>query len=836
MRIRWIALAPLPLLLLLTAVPLAARPASWVSRGPGGGGALFQPSLSPHAPDELHVACDMSELFRTDDFGRTWRMLDFRVIGGGRPARVCYTPDPNVLYTIDCKTLGRRDYLQPVKSTDGGLTWRTMPGVDPFFDALDVMADPHDARRLFLVDYSDLYVSQDGGDTLSASVFSDATGGGGVRLAGIFTDGQLVLLGTNNGLLISNDGGRTFVLNGPIAGIDTSAEAMTGFAAAKDPATGAIRMVAVTQSMADGVWLGMTACDYPTFVSVYTMTWGDPAWTPSNSGLRAGDRPFYAGMSEGDVNVMWLSGGTDAGEPLVARSTDSGRTWGNVFSCTGNANIQTGWSGDGGDRGWGYGECAEGFGVSPVDPLRAAISDYGFVHVTRDGGATWQQAYVDPSTQHPAGAPTPTRRYYATTGLENTSAWCMAWVDSQAIMAGYSDIRACRSEDGGATWGFDYQAAIANSAYEIVRRPSDGRMFAATSNVHDLYRSSRYLQDGAIDAGSGNVLFSTDGGSTWQVMHDFGAVVDAVALHPTQPDTLYAAVADSATGGIYVTRNAGAGAASTWVRLANPPRTQGHPWTIRVLDDGTLVTSWSGRLAGSFTASAGVFVSTDDGQSWLDRSDARMQYRTLDVVVDPHDASQSTWYAGVYWHWGSPNDDGNEGLYRTTDRGQTWQHVFAGADVGSITISPTDPDEAWMTTQTDGLWHCSNLRAASPVFDQDAAYPFRQPTRVYYDPYVAGRIWVTSFGHGLMAGDEPAVASRNLRRATAPALSFATLPSILPLTAADVILADVVPGDLDPDATIVGDATRPLAFYDVDDPAAIIRVTKTGARRIRVDF
>ena len=52
-----------------------------------------------------------------------------------------------------------------------------------------------------------------------------------------------------------------------------------------------------------------------------------------------------------------------------------------------------------------------------------------------------------------------------------------------------------------------------------------------------------------------------------------------------------------------------------------------------------------------------MFVSTDGGRTWADRSDAGMRYWTKDVVVDPGDPTQSTWYAGVFSGWGGPAND-----------------------------------------------------------------------------------------------------------------------------------------------------------------------------------
>ena len=72
--------------------------------------------------------------------------------------------------------------------------------------------------------------------------------------------------------------------------------------------------------------------------------------------------------------------------------------------------------------------------------------------------------------------------------------------------------------------------------------------------------------------------------------------------------------------------------------------------------------------------------------AWTDRSDAGMHYWTKDLVVDPRDPTQSTWYVGVLSGWGgAPNGLG--GLYKTTDRGVHWSRILTLDRVESCTIS-----------------------------------------------------------------------------------------------------------------------------------------------------
>jgi hypothetical protein len=92
-------------------------------------------------------------------------------------------------------------------------------------------------------------------------------------------------------------------------------------------------------------------------------------------------------------------------------------------------------------------------------------------------------------------------------------------------------------------------------------------------------------------------------------------------------------------------------------------------------------------------------------------------------------------------------------LYATTNRGVNWTRITANLKaVGSCTISPVNPDEMYVATEDQGLWYSANRRAASPLFTQLSGYPFRFPSRVFFNPYDVNEVWVTSFGNGMRLG------------------------------------------------------------------------------------
>lgn len=716
-------------------------PIAWRSVGPGGGGALFAPSWSPHDPNEIYLACDMSEQFRSTNGGVTWKMTPFTRIQAGRDApKVQFTSDPLVRYSIDFTN----EVLTPARTTDGGLTWTPLPGDPTGAGAWNIVADPANTNRVYVTDYSRLYVSTNGGASFALK-YTGADSGAGLRIAGTFFDANTTYFGTNDGVLVSTNGGTSFSL-AAVGGIP-STQRIVGFAGGKSG--GVTRFLCTTLGSGD-VYVGVQGDDHWNYAGVYSLDWGAANWVSRGAGIPAGHHPFFAGMARNEINTMYVAGGSTAGVPIVDKSTNGGATWQSTLLTAGNANVATGWQGAGGDRDWTYGELCFGFDVHPTDANRMAFTDYGYVHLSTNGGTSWRQGYVDPATQNPAGANTPKGRSYRGVGLENTTCWSLAWASTNNMWASFSDIRGVRSGNGGDTWNFYYTGHSANSSYRVVVHPVTGVMYMATSSVHDMYQSTR-LTDSTIDGGTGNVLFSTNGGAAWQTMGSLGKPVVWVSLDPTNANRIYAAMTNSSTGGIYVCNNIAAGTGATWTKLASPPRTQGHAFNIVVLNDGSLVCTYSGRRAGSpqnFTDSSGVYHSTDGGLTWADRSHANMHWWTKDVVIDPTDAGQNRWYVGVFSGWGgAANDRG--GLYRTTNRGLNWTQVSDRTRVTSCTIDPANADELYMTTEMEGLWYTSNATAGAPAFSLVDNFPFRQPERVFFNPHKPGEIWVTSFGHGM---------------------------------------------------------------------------------------
>lgn len=739
----------IPLLTFL-ATTAFAQPTTFSTRGVGGGGALFYPTINPANDNEFYISCDMSELFHSQDFGLSYDQIHFSKLQVFSNSTYEFTNNTNIAYSI--YNDGNAGY--PVKTTDGGATWTALSGnPDPTEQVYTLRADYYHPDRVVLGYYGQVHFSGDGGNSFSL-VKNNANSGAGLRIAGVFFEGDNIYIGTNEGIIVSTDGGANFDML-TTTGMPTS-EAILAFAGAKSGAT--TRFFCITSDIGN-VYNGIYPWDYYGMLkNVYSLDLGTNAWTLKMNGIDPNsDYCMYMGMAWNDINTVYI-GGTDGNINAnnVLKTTDAGATWTHVFLSNNNQNVITGHAGYQGDKQWSYGETCFGITVAPLNANKVIFGDFGYVHLTDNGGTSWRQAYTATTDQHPAGAATPKYQYYHSIGIENTTAWQVHWSDANNLFACFSDIGGIRSKDGGTTWSFDYTGNSVNSTYRIVSAPN-GTLFAATSNVHDMYQSTR-LQDNLLDANdaNGKIVYSTDKGATWTEMHFFGHPVFWLALDPNAPNKLYASVihygSGSGQGGIWMTNDANNLATATWTKLPNPPRTEGHPASIVVLNDGKVVCTYSGRRGSSgFTASSGTFIY--DGSTWTDVSDPGMHYWTKDIVIDPADATQNTWYVAVFSGWGgAPNGLG--GLYKTINRGTSWTKLTGSQfdRVTSITFNPQNNKQAYLTTETNGLWLSNDMDATTPTWALVNSYPFRQPERVYFNPFNNNELWVTSFGNGLKMG------------------------------------------------------------------------------------
>ncbi len=134
---------PVLIIHLLVSISFLFSPAprldAWKVLGPGGGGAQFRPTVSPHNSDRIVVSCDMTGAYLSNDGGESWRMFNLR----GVVSFVVFDPlKPDVIYA---KTIALW------RTTDGGKTWNLLHPAPANVRAIS-MANDHASERILTKD------------------------------------------------------------------------------------------------------------------------------------------------------------------------------------------------------------------------------------------------------------------------------------------------------------------------------------------------------------------------------------------------------------------------------------------------------------------------------------------------------------------------------------------------------------------------------------------------------------------------------------------------------------------------------------------------------------
>jgi len=178
-------------------------------------------------------------------------------------------------------------------------------------------------------------------------------------------------------------------------------------------------------------------------------------------------------------------------------------------------------------------------------------------------------------------------------------------------------------------------------------------------------------------------LFS---GLKWRLIGPFrGGRAVAVAGVPGDATTFYFGGVD---GGIWKTTDAGV----VWTPIFDNERVASIGALAVAPSDPKVIYAGTGEadIRSNLASGDGVYKSTDGGQTWqnIGLHDTRQISR---IVVDPRNADVV--YVGALGHAYGPNDE--RGVYKSSDGGAHWTRVLnQGPDVGvaDLSISTDDPN------------------------------------------------------------------------------------------------------------------------------------------------
>jgi photosystem II stability/assembly factor-like uncharacterized protein len=689
----------------------AAAEDRWRIIGPGGGGALFHPTVSPHDPRTALVACDMTGNYITTDGGGRWRNFN---LGTAAQFFVFDPNDPRVIYAKAGALF---------RSADGGSTWaRFLPstvarvtmgddhasltlhgGSEPRGDVGAMAVDSADSRVLYLAIGAALWTSADGGATWRKSADLPAPG------RRIWIDPR------------SSKADRSLYVAGPDAIYRRQAGAWR---------TGA----------SPGAFTDITGTP-PHFYATSTgrilvSDDGGTSWRTSFlPGFGGRATAIAASPRQPDVAYVSYS---DLRAPIrttrgVAKTVDGGRRWTPIWR-----NVRDAWLTERFDAGW-VGNPL-GLAVAPGTPDVVYATDYGRTLRTLDGGTSWEAVY---STRTPDGA-------WKTTGLDVTTSYGVHFdpFDPRHMFIGYTDIGLFASDDGGASWYSATRRGVpdswVNTTYWMEFDPTvRGRMWAAMSAVHDLPRPKMW-RGRSTETYDGGFLRSDDGGRTWRVQSTGMPPTAATHILRDPGGALYVTgfgrgVFKSTDGGErWALKNAGIEGERPFAwRLARDPRGTLYLVVARRSDDGSFANAGDGAL----------YRSTDGAERWTRVPLPRGVNGPSGLAIDPREPGRLYLAA-----WARSTAQGAEdgGVYLSTDAGTTWRRVLAqDQHVYDVTVSAHDPRvlyaagfeaSAWRSTDRGETW------TRIPGFD------FKWAHRVIVDPRDPARIFVTTFGGSVWYG------------------------------------------------------------------------------------
>ena len=768
-----------------------ARLDAWRVIGPGGGGTMRRPAISPHDPRTVVLGCDMTGAYLTRDGGASWRMFNL----GSVPSAFAFDPkQPSVLYA-GAEAVYRSD--------DAGASWRM------------VLPDPAKGTELRSIgDHGDRVVfTQDpaypgsGRSVTVHAIAVDEQDSRRVYVAASAADSPVPGTPASPTLLIgSTDAGRSWARLGVFgservfalraAGSRVTALGESGLyegepgALALRPAPGGARFTSgeLAEDPRSGVvfayaTLPLAKGSGHVGGGVQVSQDGGRSWSAQNGALLQGLQDVGKGEAWGTakgslpslgpvvasrhfplvayvgLRGIVLQGHGSAPWNGIAKTTDAGRSWSVVHaeSDAPSPNLQPSWieprAAEDGHSVWF--DAPYDLAVAPNDPDVAYATDLFRAYRTTDGGKAWAQVNSERRGDD----------RWTTRGLDVTTTYGIQFDphDTRRAFIPYTDIGLFRSEDGGGTWTGSTTGIPTrwrNTTYWLAFDPEvKDLIWGGFSGTHDLPRPKMWRRTDPARF-KGGVAVSSDGGLHWTPSNAGmeESAITHVLLDPKSPKgsrTLYA----TAFGrGVYKSTDNGRSWSLRNTGLLPDPRNQPFAWRLTLAADGALYLvvarrSERGRIGDRDDGA--LYRSTDGAEHWQALPLPAGTNGPNGLAVDPADPKR-LYLAG--WGVTHPDGDTGGGIFLSTDAGATWRASFSEPQhVYDVTIDPRDPNVLYAGGFDQAAYRSTDRGA---TWSRIRGFNFKWGQRVVADPRDATQIYVTTFGgsvwHGPAAGDPAA--------------------------------------------------------------------------------
>ncbi len=747
---------------------------SWTIAGYGGGGAMFNPAVSPFNPLYSYVACDMSQSFVTYNGGESWRMINLR----GMVRFFAFDPlDSNIVYA---------NSICLFRSSDKGNEWKV---IYPSASEIKGIVSKGDEAN-------ENIITKDSTER-QVLAFTVDPGNSKILYAAISIDNE-------TGFYLSIDEGAHWTLEKILE--DGAKNIFVMPSSPSDKRTIYITGKNTVTARENGIWninkgpggvklltqyAGGFDIKQNKFIIYATSgkSYFNPAGDPSGIYYTEDGGKRWVNIQEGLVNLClpnsglpeWRSIGTSSLNPNViyvsynglkihpdttcigvAKSEDFGKTWKLVIKdcLTQNgykfsANYKGGWLDERYGPSWGENPFATG--VSPTNPDVCYTTDFGRTIKTTDGGKNWEQLY----TRKKSGAGWKSR------GMDVTTGYSIVFdpFDLNHAFITNTDVGLMESKDGGESWQSGTNdngvpRAWQGNTYLLTFDPDlKGKAWSVMSGVHDLPLYKMWRRNGT-GGFTGGILVTEDAGTSWQIQSkEIGeAAFTHIIIDPESSKanrTLYACafgkgVYKSLDGGTtWKLKNNGIGTAPLAYKIT---RRAGDGMLFLLVhrrnDDGSIGTENDGAL----------YCSSDGAETWVRKSLPPETNCATCLLIDPSNPDKfvlSAWGRNVKDRF-SPCVGG--GIYTSLDGGKTWKQTLQKDQyIFDLTFDP----------RNNVYYACGFSFSAYRSADQGETWQrirgfnHKLGRRVDIDPLNREMIYISTYGggvwHGPAQGDPKAI-------------------------------------------------------------------------------
>ena len=755
---------------------------TWKVIGPGGGGGVLKPTISPFDENFVMTHCDMTAAYLTLDGGEHWKMKNLWTVPED------FEFDPVDQQTVYVATRGYR-YSEDrgsglsilYRSENRGETWRIvypelekikrserLQGIDflpsEIIDgALDgtidkVKVDPQDNRRIYLgMAPLRAYMGGSGQDVADSAMLVRSANYGGdweliTRLPGksikaIFpcniygSPGEVIVFTESACISVKENTGATKILSLPV---ETIIAAEGGYE--KDG--GLLYIQSAFENEEGKVQGGM-------FVSRDL----GRSWTSSNNGLFK-DVPegmvprFRQGLAvcEKQPAVAYISTMSPVNNEngntkiiySVYRTVNGGGEWHAVLlsSTPGGyitENFEGSWMEESIDPGWGGSPID--LGVAPGNPDICYAGDNGRGYKTTDGGKTWEQVY---SHNLPDGS-------FASGGLDVTTCYGVHFdpFNEEHFFICYTDMGLFHTFNGGESWFHSITGvprSWQNTCYDLTFDPEiKGKAWSVWANAHDLPRTKMFGRWG-FDRFQGGVAVSGDDGRHW-IKSNGGMPENAIctniqldASSPPDSRTLYVSVFDK---GVYKSVDGG----KSWEAANAGLADNLFAWEVRQNSMDRLFLLCARGEKNGETLDGTIYFSDDDARSWQQLDLPEGVNGPHDLLIDPE--NPEVMYVSC-WPRREGDRDVGGGVIKTGDGGKSWKQVFdERIRVNAAGMEPGRPETIYINT-----FHNAACRSdyAGKSWKRLEGYRFKWGQKAIPDVNHPGMLFLTTYGGSVYYG------------------------------------------------------------------------------------